>query len=99
MGYRVFWRVLSIVYGQGSVYDWLSSMCCGFLIVMLSEMAGVFAPFSFVNASRRVWSILGWSSVERSFSFATRYMFSLGFLLWSGAVGLGLNGIDVSFWV
>ena len=54
------------------MYDWLLSMCCGSFIVRLSEMAGVFAPSSFVNASRRVWSILDWSSVESDFSFATR---------------------------
>ena len=54
------------------MYDWPMSMCYGSFNVRLSEMAGVFAPSSFVKASRRVWSILGWSSVESAFSFATR---------------------------
>ena len=62
-------------------------------------MAGDFAPSSLVNASRRVWIILGWSSVVSAFSLATRQVFSLGLRLWCGVVGLGLNGIDVSFWV
>jgi hypothetical protein len=48
------------------------SMCCGSFIVRFREMAGVFAPSSFVNASRMMWSILGWSSVENAFSFSTR---------------------------
>ena len=64
-------------------------MCCGPFIVRLREMAGVLAPSSFVSASRRVWSIVGWSSVKSAFSFATRYMFSLGLILWSGAVEIG----------
>ncbi len=54
------------------MYDWLMSMCCESFIVRLSEMAGFFDPSSFVNDSRRVWSILGWSSFESAFSFATR---------------------------
>jgi len=54
------------------VYDWPMSMCYGSFIVRLREMAGVFSPSSLENASRRVWSILGWSSVENAFSFATR---------------------------
>ena len=72
MGYLVLWRVLVIVSGYGSVYDCLLSMCCGPFIVRLREMSGVFVPSSFVNASRRVWIILGWSNVECTFSFATR---------------------------
>ena len=52
-----------------------------------------------MNVSLRVCSILGLSNVESAFSFATRKMFSLGFLLRSGAVDLGQKGMDVSFWV
>ena len=47
-------------------------MCCGSFIVRVREMAGVFAPSNFVNASRNVWSILGRSSVDSAFSFANR---------------------------
>jgi hypothetical protein len=102
MGYRVLWLDLVGVSRKGSVYDWLLSMCCGSFIVRFREMAGVFAPSSLVNASRRMWSILerkkeipskracgghrvhsgytnlydrsilGWSSVDSAFSFATR---------------------------
>jgi hypothetical protein len=43
-----------------------------YFIVRLREMTSVFPPSSFVSASRRVWSILGWSSVESAFSFASR---------------------------
>ena len=74
-------------------------MCCGSFIVRLREMVGVSALFSCLNASRRVWSILAWSRVYSAFSFAIRYMISLGLRLWSGAVEIGLNGIDVSFGV
>ena len=72
MGYRVLWWVFLIVSGYGYVYDWLLSMCCGSFIVRLSEMAGVFSPLSFVNASLMTCSILGLSNVESDFSFATR---------------------------
>ena len=54
------------------MYDWLLPMWCGSFIIRLSEMSGVFAPTRFVNASRKVWSIVGWSSVESAFSVATR---------------------------
>ena len=60
-----------IVYGYGSVYAWLLSIWCGSFIVRLSVMVIAFYPFNFVNASLRIWSILGLSNVERAFSFAT----------------------------
>ena len=91
MGYLVLCRVLVIVSGQGSVYD------CGSFVIKLRKMSGVFVPSSFVNASRRMWSIFGCSIVERAFSYATIYFFSLGLRLWSGAVEIGCNGMDVSF--
>ena len=72
MGYLVLWLDLVGVSEKGLVYDWLLSMCRGSFIVRFREMVGVFAPSSLVNASRRVWSILGWSSVVSAFSFATR---------------------------
>ena len=72
MGYWVLWWVLAIVSGYGYVYDWLLSICCGSFIVRLSALVVYFSPFSFVNASLRVCSILGLSNVERAFSFATR---------------------------
>ena len=54
------------------MYDLLLSMCRGSFIVRFREMAGDLAPSGFVNASRRVWSILGRSSVDSAFPFATR---------------------------
>ena len=60
-------------------------------------MCDGFLPTSFVSASRRVWRIVGWSSVESAFSFAIRYIFSFGLRLRSGAVEVGWKGMGVSF--
>ncbi len=54
------------------MYDWLLSMCCESLIVRSRVMAGGLAPSSPANASPRVRSMVGWSSIVRAFSFATR---------------------------
>ena len=54
------------------MYDWLLSMCCGSFISRLREMRAGCFPMNYVNASRRVCRIVGWSSVVSPFSFATR---------------------------
>ena len=64
--------VSGFISGYGSVYDWLLSMYCRSLNIRSREMCGGFVPTSSVNASQRLWRIVGWSSVESAFSFATR---------------------------
>jgi len=72
IGYLLWLGVCGFISVYVSVYDWLLSMCCGSFIDMLREMYGGFVPANFVKASLRMWGILGWSSGESAFSFATR---------------------------
>ncbi len=89
--------VRGFVSGYGSVYDWLLSMCYVSFIIRLREMYGGFIPTSFVSASRRIWRIVVWSSVENAFSFATRYIFSFGLHLCNGPVEVGWKGMNAIF--
>jgi hypothetical protein len=59
IGYLVWLGVCGFISGYGYVYDWLLSMCFGSFIIGSREMCCNFVPYSFVNASWRVWRIVG----------------------------------------